>query len=169
MFNRAGLYRLISALAADPGDFATVYAAPSDFPDFVLKLSLEPEHSAWAKGIRSAVEVDTVMNAVRRYQTGVAVYWSEIGNRYIVLPPFPIPRSQVSVGRPDTSVLSQVLERRYVIGVVLVAWGSYALGAFDGESLVAWKTGTGLIHKQHRKGGRSEKRFARRTEEQKKD
>jgi len=31
------------------------------------------------------------------------------------------------------------------------------------------KKGTGHIHKEHRKGGRSEKRFARRTEEQKKD
>jgi len=31
------------------------------------------------------------------------------------------------------------------------------------------KTGTGYIHKEHRKGGRSEKRFARRTEEQRRD
>lgn len=147
----------------------TVYAAPSDFPSFIEGLSLELEHGDCADRIRSAVKVDAVMNAVRRYQTGVAIYWSEVDDKYMVLPPFPIPRSQVSVGRPDISVLNQVLERKHVIGVVLVAWGSYALGVFDGESLVVWKTGTGLIHKQHRKGGRSEKRFARRTEEQKED
>jgi peptide subunit release factor 1 (eRF1) len=35
--------------------------------------------------------------------------------------------------------------------------------------MVKSKTGTGYIHKEHRKGGRSERRFARRTEEQKKD
>jgi peptide subunit release factor 1 (eRF1) len=52
---------------------------------------------------------------------------------------------------------------------VLVTWGSYALGIFDAGNLVEWKTGTGYIHKKHRKGGRSQKRFARRTEEQKKD
>jgi peptide subunit release factor 1 (eRF1) len=77
--------------------------------------------------------------------------------------------NKVSVGRPDVAALYEVLERRYVIGVVLVAWGSYALGVFDAGDLVAWKTGTGYIHKKHRKGGRSQKRFARRTEEQKKD
>ena len=52
---------------------------------------------------------------------------------------------------------------------MLVAWGSYALGVFKGDKLVESKTGTGYIHKRHRKGGRSEKRFARRTEEQKND
>jgi len=52
---------------------------------------------------------------------------------------------------------------------VLVTWGSYALGVFKGDKLVESKTGTGYIHKRHRKGGRSEKRFARRTEEQKND
>ena len=55
------------------------------------------------------------------------------------------------------------------MGVALVTWGSYALGVFKDDELVKYKTGTGHIHKHHRKGGRSEKRFARRTEEQKKD
>lgn len=50
-----------------------------------------------------------------------------------------------------------------------MTWGSYALGIFKGDNLVQSKTGTGYIHKRHRKGGRSEKRFARRTEEQKED
>ena len=55
------------------------------------------------------------------------------------------------------------------MGVVLVNWGSYAVGVFQGNMLVASKTGTGHIHPRHKKGGRSQKRFARRTEEQKKD
>ena len=64
---------------------------------------------------------------------------------------------------------TKLLDRKYVIGVVLVTWGWYALGVFDGSSLVECKIGTGHIHKKHKKGGRSQKRFARRTEEQKKD
>ena len=55
------------------------------------------------------------------------------------------------------------------MGIVLVNWGSYAVGVFQGNRLVASKTGTGHIHPRHKKGGRSQKRFARRTEEQKKD
>jgi len=51
----------------------------------------------------------------------------------------------------------------------LVAWGSYSIGIFQGDDLVESKTGTGYIHKEHRKGERSERRFTRRTEEQKRD
>ena len=43
------------------------------------------------------------------------------------------------------------------------------MGIIEGDKLLDYKTGTGYIHKKHRKGGRSQKRFARRTEEQKKD
>jgi len=51
----------------------------------------------------------------------------------------------------------------------VVAWETYSIGVFYRDNLAKSKTGTGYIHKEHRKGGRSEKRFARRTEEQKKD
>ena len=50
-----------------------------------------------------------------------------------------------------------------------MTWGTYSIGVFQHDNLVKSKIGTGYIHKEHRKGGRSEKRFARRTEEQKKD
>jgi peptide subunit release factor 1 (eRF1) len=61
------------------------------------------------------------------------------------------------------------MDGKYLIGVVMVTWGWYALGLFDGSNMVECKIGTGYIHKEHKKGGRSQKRFARRTEEQKKD
>jgi peptide subunit release factor 1 (eRF1) len=86
-----------------------------------------------------------------------------------VLPPFPITEDKISLGKLDASCLLEALERVYVIGVVVVRWGTYSIGVFHRDNLVKSKTGTGYIHKEHRKGGRSEKRFARRTEEQKKD
>jgi peptide subunit release factor 1 (eRF1) len=67
---------------------------------------------------------------------------------------------------PDSKA---ALEREYVSGVVLVTWGTYSIGVFHRDNLVKSKTGTGYIHKEHRKGGRSERRFARRTEERKED
>lgn len=87
----------------------------------------------------------------------------------IVLPPFPIAEDKISIGELDTSILSQMLKREYIIGVILVTWGTYSIGVFQHDNLVKSKIGTGYIHKEHRKGGRSQKRFARRTEEQKKD
>lgn len=163
------MYHFLSSLEASAPDFVTVYIAPASFPDYADVLSLGPKYGAYAGEIKEAVETEAVINGARKYGTGAVIFWNGIGNKHIVIPPFPIAENKVSVGKLDVSVLYEVLERRYVIGVVLVAWGSYALSIFDAGNLVAWKTGTGYIHKKHRKGGRSQKRFARRTEEQKKD
>jgi hypothetical protein len=168
-YTKAGLHHFLSSLDAPAEDFVTVYVAPNSFPDYADALSLLPKYGAYAGEIKEAVKTEAVINGAGKYETGAAIFWNGLGNKHIVLPPFPIAENKVSVGKPDVSVLYEVLERRYAIGVVLVTWGSYALGIFDAGNLVAWKTGTGYIHKKHKKGGRSQKRFARRTEEQKKD
>jgi len=169
LFSKAGLCRFLSSLEAPAEDFVTVYIAPNSFPDYADALSLRHKYGAYAGEIKEAVKTEAVIIGAGKYGTGAAIFWEGIGNKHIVLPPFPIAENKVLAGKLDASVLYEVLERRYVIGVVLVAWGSYALGVFDAGNLVAWKTGTGYIHKKHKKGGRSQKRFARRTEEQKKD
>jgi len=86
-----------------------------------------------------------------------------------VLPPFAIPQDKVSRGAADISLLRQLLAKERTTGIVLVNWGSYAVGVFRDDTLLDYKQGTGHIHKKHKKGGSSQKRFARRTEEQKKD
>jgi hypothetical protein len=168
-FTKAGLHHFLSSIEASVEDSATVYISPDSFPDYADALPSVPEHGVYFGEIKEAVKTEAVISGAGKYGTGAAIFWDGIGNKHIVLPPFPVVENKVSVGRPDVAALYEVLERRYVIGVVLVAWGSYALGVFDAGNLVAWKTGTGYIHKKHRKGGRSQKRFARRTEEQKKD
>ena len=168
-FTKGGLYRFLSTLEATAGDFVTMYVETACFPDYMDRLSPGPKYSAYADEIKRAVNTEAVIQGTKKYETGVAIFWNEAGNKHVVLPPFPITENKVSVGELDTSVLREALERRYSMGVVLVTWGSYAIGIFDAGNLVESKTGTGFIHKEHRKGGRSEKRFARRTEEQKKD
>ncbi len=108
------------------------------------------------------------MESVAKYNTGAVIFWSPT-NKHMVLPAFSIPANKMQKGVLDASVLRDTIEGKYLIGVVMVTWGWYALGMFDGDSLIECKTGTGYIHKEHKKGGRSQKRFARRTEEQKKD
>ena len=169
IISKIRLYDLLSSLESSPGDCVSLYIKPSSFPHCTNGLSLQPQYNMYAIEIRESVNIKTVAQAVERYDTGAAIYWQENGNKYIVLPPFPITEDKILAGKFDASPLLEALEQVYVIGVVLVTWGTYSIGVFRRDNLIKSKTGTGYIHKEHRKGGRSERRFARRTEEQKKD
>ncbi|MEA3442992.1 MAG: Vms1/Ankzf1 family peptidyl-tRNA hydrolase [Chloroflexota bacterium] len=163
------LYELLSRLETSPGGYISLYLKPSSFPHDIDELSFEGEYSICVEEIRQASSIKEVIHEAEKYGTGAAILWQKEGNKYIVLPPFPIAENKISTGRLDTSLLYSTLEPEYTLGVVLVAWGSYSIGIFQGDRLVEQKTGTGYIHKKHKKGGSSQKRFARRTEEQKKD
>jgi len=163
------LYNLLAKLKTSPGDYVTIYVKPSSFPHYVNELPLEPTYRICADEIKELVNTKAVIQEAKRYKTGATIFWQENGNRYIVLPPFPVRENKVLPGKLDTSLLHETLGRKYTIGVILVTWGSYAIGIFQGANLVESKVGTGYIHKEHKKGGSSQKRFARRTEEQKRD
>jgi hypothetical protein len=49
---------------------------------------------------------------------------------------------------------------------LLVRLGGYAVGVFEGETLVASKVGSRFVKGRHKKGGSSANRFRRRREEQ---
>ncbi len=158
----------MAKLRTIPGDYVNLYMKPSSFPHRASELLIEAGHDICAGEIEYSVANEALVREAAKYRTGAAVFWQE-NSKYIVLPPFPIGEDKISIGELDASVLYETLERRCTTGVVLVTWGSYSLGIFDRDNLVDSKTGTGYIHQEHRKGGMSEKRFARRTEEQKKD
>jgi hypothetical protein len=52
--------------------------------------------------------------------------------------------------------------RQRRVGVLLVRLGGHAVGVFEGDRLVAAKTGSRLVHGRHAAGGWSQHRFARR-------
>jgi hypothetical protein len=54
-------------------------------------------------------------------------------------------------------------------GVLLVRLGGYAAGIFDGDRLVVSKVDSRLVHGRQRNGGSSQKRYARRRENEVKD
>jgi hypothetical protein len=166
-FTKRRLLDFLAQLEGSRGDYLTIYVTPPSFPRYAT--DPEVELTPFTEEIQAALGIEVVFREAQRYGTGAVVFWSEGENRLIVLPPFPLAEDRIFRGRPETSLLRQLLEKERILGVVLVTWGSYAVGVFKGDKLVESKTGTGYIHKRHRKGGRSEKRFARRTEEQKKD
>ena len=96
--------------------------------------------------------------------TGAVLYWGS-SRRCLIQPPFPITEKYITTGY-DIEPLHSLLERHFNIALVLVRLGAYAIGICQGEKLVASKTGTGLVHARHKKGGSSQGRFARRREMQ---
>jgi peptide subunit release factor 1 (eRF1) len=167
-YTRAGLHRFLFTLESSPAEFITIYIASASFPNYIETLKSVRKYAAPLSDIKEAANSEAVIHSVTKYGTGAAIFWSQI-DKHILMPSFPITVNKVSEDKLDFSLLYEVIDRKYLIAVVMVTWGWYALGMFDGNSLVECKTGTGYIHKEHKKGGRSQKRFARRTEEQKKD
>ena len=96
--------------------------------------------------------------------TGAAFFWSPL-QMYLVLPPFPIAEEYITDGY-DVGPLRSLLSHDFLIALVLVRLGAYSIGICRGTKLIDSKTGTGLVHARHKKGGSSQARFARHREKQ---
>jgi peptide subunit release factor 1 (eRF1) len=94
-----------------------------------------------------------------------AALFSSLQRTYLVLPPFPIAEEYITDGY-DVELLQALLSHDFLIAVVLVRLGAYSLGICRGTELIDSKTGTGLVHARHKKGGSSQARFARHREKQ---
>jgi len=95
---------------------------------------------------------------------GAAFFWSP-PQMYLVLPPFPIAEEYITNGY-DIGPLRSLLSQDFLIALVLVRLGAYSIGICRGTKLIDSKTGTGLVHARHKKGGSSQARFARHREKQ---
>ena len=107
-------------------------------------------------------------------ETGSVLFWSEDfaqtgsgpkGGGLVILPPFPVERDEVLAGW-DASQLRALMAREYVLGVVLLRLGRFAVGVFRGDVLVSSKTDTRYVKGRHSAGGQSQKRFERIREKQ---
>jgi len=99
--------------------------------------------------------------------TGVAVFWKS-SRRLLIQPPLPLTERFIS---PDIDIepLRSMLDSTCTVALIMVRLGAFAIGVCRGERLVTSKTGTGLVHGRHRKGGSSQRRFERRRENQARD
>jgi hypothetical protein len=97
-------------------------------------------------------------------RTGAAFFWSP-SQTYLVLPPFPIAEEYMTSGY-DVEPLRSLLGHDFLMALVFVRLGSYSIGICRGTELIDSKTGTGLVHARHKKGGSSQARFARHREKQ---
>ena len=97
-------------------------------------------------------------------ETGAIVFWGS-SRGCLVLPPFPVTEKYLTDGY-DVEPLRALLQRDFMLALILVRLGAYAVGVCRGEMLIASKVGTGLVHARHKKGGSSQHRFARHREKQ---
>lgn len=91
-----------------------------------------------------------------------------LGNQqqmYLVLPPFPVKEDYITDGY-DVEPLRTLLSHDFLIALVLIRLGAFSIGICQGAKIIDSKTGTGLVHSRHKKGGSSQARFARHREKQ---
>jgi hypothetical protein len=147
----------LEKLAVTPGeDLITLYLPPrlpaDERENFLTEISAPQDVPAGLSDI------------ISRSATGAVIFWSR-QSKYLVVPPFPITGKSVARSL-DIEPLRSLLSSEYLIGLVLVRLGSYAIGVGRGEKLLTSKVGTGLVHGRHRQGGSSAHRFERHRDKQ---
>jgi hypothetical protein len=97
-------------------------------------------------------------------EMGAVLFWG-LARTCLVRPPFPIGEEHITHGY-DIGPLRSLIGNDFLIALVLVRLGAYSIGICQGTKVVDSKTGTGLVHARHKKGGSSQARFARHRENQ---
>ena len=103
-----------------------------------------------------------VLSSAGRSETGVAIFLGP-DSTIAVQPPFPM-GSDVAAPEFLPDPITEVLDSEQVVGVVLLRLGRYAIGLLRGDDLLATKTDSRYVKNRHRKGGSSQRRFARSRE-----
>jgi hypothetical protein len=150
------LERWLAELQQPEGERVTLYVRPGHFLSYLESIGLE--HGNWLQ------EIKGLPAGLIESETGLVLLWSD-DCKYVLVPPFPVDLNQFFPAW-DTSYLRALLDKKYLLGVVLLRLGGYSVGVFEGDQLLTSKTGTRFVKARHKAGGRSQSRFARRREEQ---
>ena len=155
--SRAHLLRLLTDLESrDVTGGVSIYATPGHVREALQDLPYG-----------DAPELEPLRHLVpnlEKSETGAIVFWSPLGGTAI-LPPFPVERHHV-LGGWDAGRLRTLLDSEYLIGVVLLRLGRFAVGVFRGQEMLASNTDARYVKGRHSAGGTSQKRFERVREKQ---
>ncbi len=165
---RVHLSRLLSQLEEETGDWDTVYLRNDTLSARQIRPVFASDVDHRLLLVDTLVEDEYLRRELTKYATGLVLFHSH-GATYAIAPPFSVKSDMVGTGRPDTKPLREMMEHPHRIVLVLVTWGAYVAALYRGTELQRHKQGTGHIHPPHKKGGSSSARFARRTEEQRRE
>lgn len=146
----------LDELASTEGKAISVY-----LPAGIAPASIETR----LEKVFSQVDIPSdVAEKIAASKMGAAFFWSQL-QMYLVLPPFPIEEEYITDGY-DVGPLRALLSHDFLIALILVRLGAFSIGVCQGTKIIDSKTGTGLVHARHKKGGSSQARFARHREKQ---
>lgn len=154
--SRQQTLNLLDWLESVPGEAMSIYIPHGNsVPDIENMLVSARLPGETARSVSAEAE---------KSPTGTILFW---GQQYKALlrPPFPFAESPVFYGY-NGEIVRSLLSRDYLVVVLLVRLGMYSIGVFKGEQLLSSKSGTGLVHSRHKKGGSSQRRFERHREKQ---
>lgn len=124
------------------------------------------DRSAYFTSTAVAPTTDAVtaaaMESLPDLGTGAAVFWGS-RSAVAIAPPFPI-EEELRCDGVDVGPMLDLLSREVTVGVVLLRLGRYAVGVVENGRLTASKSDTRYVKSRHRKGGSSQRRFARSRE-----
>ena len=147
---------LLAELETADGRAMTLYLSPElPPPDIDTLLNQMPA---------AQIIASDIVTLAGNSKTGAVLFWGPL-RKCLVLPPFPLTEKHIAPGY-NVEPLRSLLKRSFGIAFILVRLGAYAIGVCQGEKLIVSKTGTGLIHARHKKGGSSQRRFERHREKQ---
>lgn len=155
--SRSGTLDLLNGLSAAPSDNAhTLYLPPQlpleELEDIIKRVGESPDL------------VTKLREIATRSKTGTVIFWSS-RQKLLVMPPFRL-SEKLFINSVSVEYLHKLLSYDYLIALVLVRLGSYAIGVYQGEKRLSSKVGTGLVHGRHRQGGSSAHRFERHRDKQ---
>ncbi|HVC30412.1 MAG TPA: Vms1/Ankzf1 family peptidyl-tRNA hydrolase [Steroidobacteraceae bacterium] len=150
----ARLLRLLETLDPPPGAITLLLAAGAAAAE-----SCRPDDSP---ALRATLQALLGKSGVA--ESGLALFWSH-RLAYALRAPLPPPETCRLDGW-ETGWLLELLGRPHLLGVFLLRRGGYTVGIFEGDLLVASKSGTRFVKNRHRKGGQSQRRFDRIREKQ---
>ena len=158
---RAGLAALLKAISTRnmPGA-KTLYISAGPIEERL--------HELQPGGAMGPDDLESLAAGIGKSETGAVIFWSD-EEKLVVLPPFPVEREDSRENSMEgwyVSPLEALMDREFVLGVVLLRLGRYAVGVFRGQVLVSSKTDTRYVKGRHSAGGQSQMRFQRIREKQ---
>jgi hypothetical protein len=116
------------------------------------------------KTVHTTLPEKEIIELVQYSETGTMLFWGE-SCKCLIKPPMPFREKAIFPGC-NIETLHKLLSTDFLIGLVLIHLGSYAIGVCRGEELISTAVGFGFIHGRQRQGGSSSKRYLRRRENQ---
>ena len=150
ILTQQSLFRKLEASSNDLYTDRTVYISPES-------LSENRVTSQMAGPV-----IKAVVEEIGHSETGLVLFRRD-DEVEVVEPPIPLTMDAIAEGQ-DTFMLEDLFSDPVVIGVVLLRLGRFAVGLYEGGTLLSSKTEGRYVKNRHRAGGSSQRRFERSRE-----